>query len=201
MTVVTFPGVTFPDRLRASLRYYDTVNLAGGVPSPNAQVFLMNSLYDPDSTGTGHQPEGYDQLTAIYLKYLVVEFEYHLQIYNLATAPTKWAICMSETDISSRTVDQLAEQKYVDSGFIGRADGGDCLIQRSGRMKLSKLMGQRILDSDTSMYANYNASPSDGAFFIIKVASLDGSSNANCYVHCEFIYHASFKDRNDPTAS
>ncbi len=179
----------------------DTYNLAGGVPAPNAQVILMNSLYDPDSTGTGHQPLDYDQLTAIYLKYLVVEFEYHLTLYNLATIGTKWVIAMSETDISGRTVDALSESKFTKAGIIGRADGGDCMVRVSGRMPLSRIMGQRVLDSDGSMYANYNASPTDGAFFIIKAASLDAVSNANIYVKAEFIFHAFFKDRNEPSQS
>lgn len=183
------------------MRYVQTDNLAGGVPTPNAQVYLANSLYDPDSTGTGHQPESYDQLTAIYLKYLVTEFEYHLTIYNLATSASKWVVCLSETDISGRTVDQLSEVKFAKSGIIGRADGGDCMVKVSGRIKLSRLMGQPILDSDNTMYANYNASPSDGAFFIIKAASLDGSSNANIYVKTDLFYHCTFKDRNDPSAS
>lgn len=183
------------------LRYADTYNLAGGVPTPNAQVMLMNSLYDPDSTGTGHQPLDYDQFTAIYLKYLVVEFEYHLTLYNLATIGTKWVVAMSETDISSRTVDALSEIKYCKSGIVGRADGGDCMVKVSGRMPLSKIMGQRILDSDSSMYSNYNASPADGAFFIVKCASLDGTSNANMYVKADIRYHAFFKDRNEPSQS
>lgn len=33
--------------------------------------FRLNSLYDPDVTGTGHQPYQYDTLTAIYQSYIV----------------------------------------------------------------------------------------------------------------------------------
>lgn len=177
------------------------MNLAGGVPTPNAQVYLMNSLYDPDSTGTGHQPLNFDQIVAIYLKYLVLEFEYQLELYNNATSAAKFVVALSETDISSRTVDQLAETKYVHVGILGRADGGDPYAVIRGRMPLSKIMGQRILDSDSTMYANYNASPTDGAFFIVKAASVDGATNANVYCRVKIKYHAAFKDRNEPSAS
>ncbi len=34
-------------------------------------VFRLNSLYDPDLTGTGHQPYGFDQFAALYSRYKV----------------------------------------------------------------------------------------------------------------------------------
>lgn len=34
-------------------------------------MFRLNSLYDPDYTGTGHQPLGFDQWASVYDKYYV----------------------------------------------------------------------------------------------------------------------------------
>ncbi len=199
--VVKVPGYGLPDRLKVNLVYEDTINLAGGVPAPNAQVFLMNSCYDPDSTSTGHQPQQYDQIVAIYSKYLVTHFSYQFEMINAATAPCKWVVVFSETDISGRTVDQLSEMPYAAFGTLNVTTGGGATRRLQGKFPLKKLYGQRLLDPDTTMYANYNSSPSDGLFCIIKVASLDGSSNANVYVRSKLIYHTYFKDRNEPSAS
>lgn len=43
---------------------------AGGVPVTN--VFSVNSLFDPDRTGAGHQPRGFDQISLLFSKYIVV---------------------------------------------------------------------------------------------------------------------------------
>jgi len=46
----------------------------------------MNSLFDPDLTGVGHQPYGFDQLKVFFLNYLVtamtVELQMVQQTYN-----------------------------------------------------------------------------------------------------------------------
>jgi len=201
MTIADFRCVGFPDRLTTFLEYVDTINLAGGVPSPNPQVFSLNSVYDPDQTNTGHQPLGYDQLVAIYNKYLVTEVYYKLEFANNATAPLKVVFLASETDISGRSVDILAETKFAKTFLIGRVDAGSNIHTCEGQYKIPSIMGQQWLDPDSTMYANYNASPSDGCFFIIKCASLDGTANANLYIRVKLVYKVTFKDRNEPSAS
>lgn len=42
----------------------------------NEYNWNINSLYDPDRTGFGHQPYGYDQLSGLYGKYRVIGCSY-----------------------------------------------------------------------------------------------------------------------------
>lgn len=46
------------------------------------QAFNLNSLYDPDKTGTGHQPYGYDALQVAYNRYKVHGCLVELEFYN-----------------------------------------------------------------------------------------------------------------------
>lgn len=62
----------FPDRLKTKLRYCDVVQLAASAGSPAIYQFRMNSLFDPDFSNTGHQPQWFDQLSAVYLNYKVL---------------------------------------------------------------------------------------------------------------------------------
>lgn len=62
----------FPDRLKTKLQYQDVVQLAASAGSPAVWQFRMNSLFDPDYSGTGHQPQWYDQLSAVYSNYKVL---------------------------------------------------------------------------------------------------------------------------------
>lgn len=66
----------YPPMFRAVLRYEDDVLLPTAVITANAQyLFRTNSCFDPDFTGTGHQPYNFDQLcsaTGPYNNYLVM---------------------------------------------------------------------------------------------------------------------------------
>lgn len=61
----------FPAKMRATMRYSQVIELlpTAGVPAP--YLFRANSIFDPDFTGTGHQPYGHDQWQAIYNHYNV----------------------------------------------------------------------------------------------------------------------------------
>lgn len=52
-----------------TLRYSTSVEATG---SNQEHVFNLNSIFDPDRTGTGHQPLGRDQYAALYNRYRVL---------------------------------------------------------------------------------------------------------------------------------
>jgi len=60
----------FPDKFRTKLRYCDTIAWVGGAQASN--TFRLNSIYDPDLSGTGHQPMYHDTLALVYGKYRVL---------------------------------------------------------------------------------------------------------------------------------
>lgn len=62
----------FPDRVKTKLHYCDVVQLAASAGNPAIYQFRMNDLFDPDYTGTGHQPQWFDQLAAVYSNYKVL---------------------------------------------------------------------------------------------------------------------------------
>lgn len=62
----------FPDRLKTKLIYCDVIQLSSTLGSVADYVFRLNSLYDPDYTSTGHHPQWWAQLTAVYDHYRVL---------------------------------------------------------------------------------------------------------------------------------
>lgn len=73
------PGVD--EVYRVKLRYNTTVNLttAGGGTD---YIFNMTSVYDPDNSGVGLQPQYYDTYSAMYQKYVVVGTDAKVRIIN-----------------------------------------------------------------------------------------------------------------------
>ncbi len=59
-----------PGFLDTTMQYVQQVSLDASAAIAN-NSFNANSLYDPDQSGTGHQPSGFDTLAAMYSRYLV----------------------------------------------------------------------------------------------------------------------------------
>lgn len=61
-----------PNAKRVKLRYAFALTLSKTAGELYAtQTFRGNSVYDPDSSGIGHQPRFHDQMSALYNKYVV----------------------------------------------------------------------------------------------------------------------------------
>lgn len=67
------PGRGFPQSAKTQHTYGATVSLDPGLASYASHSFRANSLFDPDLTGAGHQPLGFDQYNAIYSQYTVTK--------------------------------------------------------------------------------------------------------------------------------
>lgn len=62
----------FPNSLMRKLKYVDTVTINPASASRARHVFRSNGMYDPDVTGTGHQPRGFDEIMAAYYNFHVI---------------------------------------------------------------------------------------------------------------------------------
>jgi len=72
-------GDPLPPRLAACLRYGDQQLLTASA-SYTGYTYRGNSWFDPDQTGTGSQPNFFDQLAAMYQKYRIVRFHYEVSV-------------------------------------------------------------------------------------------------------------------------
>lgn len=83
------------------------------------QVMSHNSLYDPDVTGTGHQPRGFDQLAALYKRYYVYAARLDLQVLNNGSAPCVVVInAVAQNTGALSTVSYAAENPDTDFGIV-----------------------------------------------------------------------------------
>lgn len=74
---------------KSRMRYHDAIILqsSGGNPLP-FHTFRCNNLFDPDLTGTGHQPLRYDQLSVLFAAYRVRSAMLKVTFAHPNVAPT-----------------------------------------------------------------------------------------------------------------
>ncbi len=61
-----------PDIVLTKLRLYESLTNFTASVSYYGNIFRLNSLYDPDYTGTGSQPSGFDEWSFFYTNYRVM---------------------------------------------------------------------------------------------------------------------------------
>lgn len=101
-----------PSTRRVTLRYaiedYGSVSIAAG---DNFAVFNFrgNSVFDPEEAVGGHQPRGYDQLTALYSHYKVLSSAINITYSNSANLTTRPIMGIIAQPASAAT---LAKRPY-----------------------------------------------------------------------------------------
>lgn len=101
-------AVGLPDMQKVKLRYVEifSVDPAGsGVVSSYA--FRANSIYDPNYTGSGHQPSGFDQIAPYYERCHVISSKARLEYTPGATSTSvtpAWATITCDPNLRTSTV-------------------------------------------------------------------------------------------------
>lgn len=198
-----FPGVGFPDELHCTLKYVEDSIAFSGV-SPSAQVFRINSLFDPNLTGTGHQPLWFDQLSIPYGKYLVVAARVEAEIINLNTA-NGIAKCVSlydDVDNSANIVQELSESRYAREVISGMQTGSNAVEKLiMPVIPIAKLFGQKEIESDPDVYSLVTTNPQDVAYYIFKAKASDGINAMAITVNFTIYFDCIFKELQSPTSS
>lgn len=167
------------------LRYVQDVQLTSTAGAPGFYQFRANSLYDPDYTGTGHQPMRFDQMAAIYADYCVVGSKINVKHVGngLTNVAQKLVVYLNDTHLTSLLyVNDLIEQgrcKYI------------CTNDNSAKHRDSVSLGfsakkffgvTNIKDNILHIGAPVDQNPTDQAIFIIANQPLDGSSTCSIWV-------------------
>jgi hypothetical protein len=198
-----FPGIGFPDELKCTLKYVEEGISFSGL-APSAQVFRINSLFDPNLTGVGHQPLWFDQLAFVYGKYLVTAARVEAEIINL-NGTNGIATCVAsydDVDNSALAVQDLAESRYSHTEMCGLSNGGSAIKRLIlPTISLSKLLGQTDLESDPDIYATVTTNPADPGYYIFKMLSTDGVNNVACRVNFTIYFDCIFKELGTVSSS
>ncbi len=66
-----------------------------------SRLVRLNSLYDPDLSGVGSQPVGFDQWSAFYNRYRVISTNVQIRVENRLSASESLTLVAFPTDTTS----------------------------------------------------------------------------------------------------
>lgn len=187
-----------PDKLSTKLRYSQYVSLADAVGGfVKANVFAGNSCYDPDQTGSGHQPYYFDEWGKLYQKYMVTGCSIKCNFAS-AAGNTKgvWVGIMAKS-VSTTTTDITAanERAYVRDAVITPSGGGSNKTLSMYQTTRRILATGKITTTNSDYGALIAANPSLLWYYDIVAGSVDQSSVFGVDCTVELKYYVTFYDR------
>lgn len=173
----------FPNRVISKLKYSDTYPLSSTAGSIGKQVLYINSTFDPDNTGTGHQPLYRDTFATIYDQYAVVSATIRVTFVTTAVGvPMLVGALIEDDNATSTTANTLIEQSNGQSAMLANATGSP-----STHTFVVNWDCKKILQIDPYTSESYKTSitsnPTEVSSLLLWSAPADTASSATTYVH------------------
>jgi len=188
-TVKNYP---LPSTTVRTLKYSETVSINAGIAAAAQYVFSANGLYDPNVTGTGHQPYGFDQLMAMYDHYEVLESCIRVTACNTVVAdPFILGVRQDDTSGMSTDIEAIMEMPQWNRKIIGVYGNG---TSQSTVVKKFDARSQ-FASKDREMWGDNSSNPNDQSYFIVVVAPVVSGTDLNAInVVVEIEYRVQFHE-------
>jgi len=195
-------GKGFPDKVRNTLRYCEQiVPSAMSTYSTSKYWFKANGIYDPNTTGTGHQPYGFDQWMAIYNHFFVNKATIRVTAFiqgDSSSNSTIWMGIYDDDDGSnSLTVENLAE------GGIRKRNA--TLVGQSNKLILSSDYKSKVVFTqslaDTSLRGTSAADPTELHQWLIWAYCVQATGTPILVFNVDIEYDVTFFERKDLVGS
>lgn len=173
-------GHPFGKKFYTKLRYNEAHFFPAGTSNNFASSYKMrlNSCYDPNLTGLGHQPRGFDELTSIYEKYTVVGAKITVCYVSNSTTPAVVGLRTVDGNESS-IVDKKVAIENGDSSwkYMANFNGGSNKQVISRTVNCKKFFNQKnIVGTDKfTLDANENPALDDAIIGEIWVAPISAT--------------------------
>ena len=188
----------FPQTRRITMKYCDSVPVAGIANSLSYYLFSANSIYDPNRTGGGHQPVGHDQWNLFYNHYVVVGSKFKCTFSSSVTGASNSGMTFgimlddSSTAPVTNSISHLIESrksKYLSYNFASSTASRLPVITQTYSAKKFFNVAD-VKDNFTRIGADFGVDPADEAYFRVWFGMnnvLDTQQSMNLLIEVDYI--------------
>lgn len=175
--------------LKTKFRYSEDITLASSASTPAVHVFSMNGLYDPNITGIGHQPRGFDELMPLYDHYVVIGARVRVDFVNASTTNTAFCfLALRDSATASTGYSDYLENgnnKHITLGVEGSGSNNKTLYYN---VNPNKFLGRSKPMADPQLKGSESGNPSEQAYLHVAAVSSDlfTASNMTILVTIEY---------------
>lgn len=182
---------------RTQHSYVDYFALTPSVPGvPLTYQFSANGLFDPNISGTGHQPRGYDQLKSLFDHYQVLSSTIKVTACSLGPQTASFPVCFGvilcdDTTVESDQIHAL-EAKKSSWGVLPANDSSRTLY-----LDFDAKQYFGINWNDNTYRGSINANPDDGCFYQVFIQPMSSVTPAAVNFVVEIIYNVQWTEPNN----
>ena len=184
----------YPPKFKAMLRYSDSFLLTSTTGAVASYVFSANGLYDPNITGTGHQPAGFDQIMLSYEHYTVTRSRIVCSYVNFTgSQPQNVSLSHKAGSTPITTSGQLLEDGLVKTDKLLGALTYGSMATLNMSANIAQFGGVPQLRDNPDYKGTIAANPVEQQYFHVQMWSVDVVTT-NCNVDCVIEYEAIFTE-------
>lgn len=190
------------------LRYHDTKTLSSTSGACAYNVFLANGMFDPDQTGTGHQPRFFDQLLgsdaggAPYGKYRVLSSTISVRFMNTNSSVNAIGYVgirqrHSETsNLASVVPYDMGEIPNMKYKLINVSTGVGNWPIITMKSNITKILSIKDLRDNEDCAGTYLADPAEIVIFDVFYLPRDGTTTTSIAYDVSITYFVELFDQN-----
>lgn len=185
-----------PDRAFVKLKY-TTLSAMNFASSLTAIQFRGNSLFDPDFSGIGHQPMGYDQWAVFYNRYRVYGCSYKITFSNTSTSYQGEVLVQQRPNsVLSPSFEAATESPYKQLRVLP-IEGATRPTVIKGYHNCAKIYGvsKRQYRAEQDYAALITANPPVNTFINVYLQNQTFVQSLAANVRVELTYFAEFYER------
>lgn len=176
-----------PQRFITKMKYSEQFTTDS---TTGAYRFNLNSIYDPNQSGTGHQPYGFDTLATLYNRYRVIACGWRINVNwasNSTAQPVLVGAIPANEALTFSTLSELRENpraKYISQNY------GGPILTLKGKSYLPSLVGRNKAQymADDRYQATMTTNPNELAILNVMTgpSGLDTPGAATLQIVLEY---------------
>lgn len=187
--------IGFPSQKLVRMRYADYFPMPPALLTPIQKwSFSANSINDPDHTGVGHRPLGWNEWNVFYEKYVVVSANFRVTYQGQNASTTSMIAAVMVSDSSTYlpvSVNQIIEQGTTKYRHVSTTTNGNAWNNViTAKYDAKRWHNVTDIKDCESLEAPMNDNPADRTFFNLYVANYSTSTADNalqCYVVIDYV--------------
>lgn len=177
-------GLGFPRQLKVNLEYVETIKLQAASGVFTTYFFSANGMFDPNLTGTGHQPMYFDQYMALYNHFTVIGSKIVVRFLRTNDTDPACRVGLLQSDDASYggspNLDAIKEATLGKTKIIG-LDTPTVTMAMGWSAK--KTFGGSTLGDD-QLIGTATANPAEQSTFMLCLEGMP-SNSTSCAVYAE----------------
>lgn len=186
-------GFPMPRMVITKHKYIEQIQINPSIGVTGVHLFRANDVFDPNFTGTGHQPIGFDQMMVFFDHFKVLKSKIKVAFTPTASACIVGVGIVDQTGFSGTSEAVMEQRGFKWRSIAAAGSEGVCVLK--SRVDCPSFFGQKFSGymAENKYEGTASSSPTEDLFWQIFVGPANGSDDIpSTFVNVELEYKVAY---------